>query len=917
VSLDSLLSRWKVDAATAPDIAAWRTLPARPPDLVPLPPLPDPLAAALSRGGIHALYRHQSAAFESARRGENVVLATGTASGKTLAYNLPVLATLLENPSTRALFLFPTKALTQDQLSVISDQLSVIQELMTDHCSLITGIYDGDTPTSSRAKIRQTANLLLTNPDMLHTGILPHHTNWDEFFRNLKFIVVDELHTYRGVFGSHVANVIRRLKRVAAFHGSHPQFILTSATIGNPKELAENLIEEPVTLIDRDGSSRGERHFLIFNPPIVDESLGLRKSAFDESIRLAGDLLSNNVQGVMFARSRRSVEILLKRLTESTQVDRYTGKQVNTQHTTYHPVAERSGRNTSSQLPITNPQLPIRGYRSGYLPSQRREIERGLRDGSVRLVVATNALELGIDIGGLGAAILVGYAGSISSTWQQAGRAGRGDDPAAAVLVASPNPLDQFLAHHPEYFFGQSPEHALVNPDHLLILLEHLRCALFELPFQDGEGFGNLSPETVREYLDVLVANREAHASAEKVFWMADAYPAANISLRSASPANVVLHTEGDSGPRVIGEVDLASAVWMVHPRAVYLHEGQQYFAQELDLQKNIAALIPVALDYYTEPLRETTIQVLSVTDQSSPNIPYPPPVVNHQLPVTNYQSPITKSWGELQVTTQVTGFRKRSWLTGENLGEEPLDLPPSDLQTTGYWLSLSEETITRLRVAGAWSNDPNDYGPDWPKIRDRVRARDGFCCQVCGAPENGRQHDVHHKIPFRNFVRSAKSSRSTPLGPDFAPQSRETLHSAFQQAHRLDNLVTLCPSCHRKAEQNVRMRSGLAGLGYVLSQLAPLFLMCDPGDLGLHVDAAGAVFGAPSIVLYDQVPAGIGFSQKLFEIHEELLARALELVIECPCEDGCPSCVGPAGENGIGGKEETVEILREVTRGV
>ena len=910
MSLDSLLTRWKTDAATAPDFAAWRTLPARPPDLVPLPPLPDPLAAALSRGGIHALYRHQSAAFESARRGENVVLATGTASGKTLAYNLPVLATLLENPSTRALFLFPTKALTQDQLSVISDQLSVIQELMTDHCSLITGIYDGDTPASRRPQIRKTARILLTNPDMLHTGILPHHTNWDEFFRNLKFIVIDELHTYRGVFGSHVANVIRRLKRVAAFHGSHPQFILTSATIGNPKELAENLIEEPVTLIDRDGSSRGERHFLIFNPPIVDESLGLRKSAFDESIRLANDILANNIQSVMFARTRRSVEILLKRLTE-------TQPSIPTQHATYHPVAERSGRNTSSQLPITNPQLPIRGYRSGYLPSQRREIERGLRDGSVRLVVATNALELGIDIGGLGAAILVGYAGSISSTWQQAGRAGRGDDPAAAVLVASPNPLDQFLAHHPEYFFGQSPEHALVNPDHLLILLEHLRCALFELPFKDGEGFGKLAPETVREYLDVLVANREAHASAEKVFWMADAYPAANISLRSASPANVVLHTEGDSGPRVIGEVDLASAVWMVHPRAVYLHEGQQYFAQELDLEKNVATLIPVALDYYTEPLRETTIQVLSVTDQSSPNIPYPPPVVNHQLPVTNYQSPLTKSWGELQVTTQVTGFRKRSWLTGENLGEEPLDLPPSDLQTTGYWLSLSEETITRLRVAGAWSNDPNDYGPDWPKIRDRVRARDGFCCQVCGAPENGRQHDVHHKIPFRNFVRSAKSSRSTPLGPDFAPQSRETLHSAFQQAHRLDNLVTLCPSCHRKAEQNVRMRSGLAGLGYVLSQLAPLFLMCDPGDLGLHVDAAGAVFGAPSIVLYDQVPAGIGFSQKLFEIHEELLARALELVIECPCEDGCPSCVGPAGENGIGGKEETVEILREVTRGV
>ncbi len=864
MTLSSLLTRWQTDPDTAPNFAAWRTLPSRPAHLVPLPPLPDPLPSALSRRGIHALYSHQDAAYESARRGENIVLATGTASGKTLAYNLPVLATLIENPSAHALYLFPTKALTQDQLTNLAN-------LNLETWNLKPFVYDGDTPQSQRQQIRKTANILLTNPDMLHTGILPHHTNWDEFFRALNFIVIDELHTYRGVFGSHVANVIRRLKRVAAFHGSHPQFILTSATIGNPKQLAENLIEEPVTLIDTDGSSRGERHFLIYNPPIVDESIGLRKSTFDESIRLAGDLLDNSIQGVMFARTRRSVEILLKRLTESTQVDRYTSTQVHTQYATRN-IAKHP------QLPITNYQSPIRGYRSGYLPSQRREIERGLRDGSVRLVVATNALELGIDIGGLGAAILVGYAGSISSTWQQSGRAGRGDDPAAAVLVASPNPLDQFLAHHPEYFFGQSPEQALVNPDHLLILLEHLRCALFELPFKDGEGFGRLPAELVREYLDVLVANNEAHASAEKVFWMADAYPAANISLRSASPARVVLHTEDEDGPRTIGEVDLASAVWMVHPRAVYLHEGQQYFVQDLNLARNTATLIPIGLDYYTEPLRETTIQILSISDQS---------------PITNLQSPLTKAWGELQVTTQVTAFRKRTWLGGENLGEEPLDLPPSDLQTTGYWLSLSEATVTRLRETGAWSSDPNDYGPDWPKIRERVRTRDSFRCQICGQPENGRQHDVHHKIPFRNF--------KTPNGIDLA------------QAHRLDNLITLCSSCHRKAEQNVRMRSGLAGLGYVLSQLAPLFLMCDPGDLGLHVDAAGSVFGAPSVVLYDEIPAGIGFSQKLFEIHDELLTRALQLVSECPCEDGCPSCVGPAGENGVGGKEETLAILKEL----
>jgi len=844
MSLASLLEHWRTDPQTAPNFAAWRSLPARPAYLLPLPPLPAPLPAALAERGITFLYSHQVTALEAARHGENMVLATGTASGKTLAYNLPVLSTLLESPASRALYLFPTKALTQDQLSVVSSQLTAIRDISPARQPLNCSIYDGDTPQSQRVQIRNSASILLTNPDMLHTGILPHHTNWNEFFRNLKFVVIDELHTYRGVFGSHVANVIRRLKRMAAFYGSKPQFILTSATIGNPQELAEQLIEEPVTLIDSDGSSRGERHFLIYNPPIVDESIGLRKSAYDESIRFASDLLEHQVQGVMFTRSRRSVEILLTRL---------------------------QGGITGQTSPV---RTAIRGYRSGYLPSQRREIERGLRDGSVRIVVATNALELGIDIGGLGAAILVGYAGNISSTWQQAGRAGRGDTPAAAVLVASPNPLDQFLAHHPEYFFGRSPEQALINPNHLLILLEHLRCALFELPFNQGEGFGSLPAETIREYLDVLESNREAHASADKVFWMADAYPAANISLRSASPARVVLHTTTEDGPRTVGEVDLASAVWMVHPRAVYLHEGQQYFVQELDLVRNIAELIPVGLDYYTEPLRETSIQVLSINDES---------------PTCNGRG--SKYWGELQVTTQVTGFRKRSWLGGENLGEETLDLPPSDLQTTGYWFSISEETVSRLRETGNWSVTPNDYGSGWTKIRDQVRARDGYRCQVCGMPENGRQHDVHHKVPFRQFPSAV-------------------------QANRLDNLVTLCSNCHRKAEQNVRMRSGLAGLGYVLSQLAPLYLMCDPGDLGLNIDASGSVFGAPSIVLYDEVPAGIGFSQKLFEIHDDLMERALELVNECPCEDGCPSCVGPAGENGIGGKQETIEILKELSGG-
>ncbi len=847
MTLASLLDRWQADPDTAPNFAAHRILHPRPAELTPLPPLPDPLPAALTRRGIHALYSHQTAAFEAARRGEHVVLATGTASGKTLAYNLPVLSALIQDSSARALYLFPTKALTQDQLA----NLQTFQP-----ADIQPAIYDGDTPQSKRSQIRKNARIIFTNPDMLHTGILPHHTNWGDFLRGLRFVVVDEMHTYRGVFGSHVANVIRRLKRVAAFYGAHPQFLLTSATIGNPAELAEKLIEEPVTLIDRDGSARGERHFILYNPPVIDPALGLRKSSFEESLRLAGELLEENVQSVVFARSRRSVEILLTQLQGTP---------------TLHP-------------PPFSPKMGeergggIRGYRSGYLPAQRREIEKGLRDGSVRMVVATNALELGIDIGGLGAALLVGYPGSIASAWQQAGRAGRGEESALAVLVAGAGPLDQFLAHHPDYFFGRSPEQGLVNPNHLLILLEHLRCAAFELPFQPGEGFGRLPNETVREFLDVLTSNGELHVSNEKYFWMADAYPAANISLRSASPANVVLQTM-DDGPRTIGEVDLASAPWMVHPRAVYLHEGQQYYVQELDLTRNLAALIPVGLDYYTEPLRETSITVLSISAKAALPSPFRRGAGGEVG---------EKEWGELQVTTQVTGFRKRSWLSGENLGEEPLDLPPSDLQTTGYWLSLSEATLSRLRESGAWTNDPNDYGPDWPKIRERVRARDGYCCQVCGLLEDGRQHDVHHKIPFRQFP-------------------------SAEQANRLDNLITLCSNCHRKAEQNVRMRSGLAGLAYVLGNLAPLFLMCDPRDLGSHIEpVSSSSFPNPSVVLYDVVPAGIGFSQKLFEIHEELLARALELVTECPCEDGCPSCIGPAGENGVGGKRETMEILRE-----
>ncbi len=415
---------------------------------------------------IDSLYSHQLEAWTYIRNGVNIVLATGTASGKTLAYNLPIIASLLTNTDARALYLFPTKALAQDQLSALHQLQSSIKNLQSK-------IYDGDTPQSQRASIRKNASIIFSNPDMLHTGILPHHTNWSDFFHNLRFVVIDEMHTYRGIFGSHVANVIRRLKRVANFYGAAPQFILTSATIGNPKELAQRLIESSIELIDQDGSSRGERHFLLYNPPVIDESLGLRKSSMMESVRLTQDLLANNIQSVVFARSRRSVEMILTYLQQSSLTQ-----------CAPPPIQREAGS-----------ERAIRGYRSGYLPSQRREIEKGLRNGTVKAVVATNALELGIDIGGLDAAVLVGYPGSIASVYQQSGRAGRGETPALSVLVASANPLDQFLAHHPDYFFGQSPEQGLINPDHLLILLNHLRCAMFELPFQKDESFGLLDAD--------------------------------------------------------------------------------------------------------------------------------------------------------------------------------------------------------------------------------------------------------------------------------------------------------------------------------------------------------------------------------------------------------------------------------------
>jgi DEAD/DEAH box helicase domain-containing protein len=896
------------------NIEAWRDLPGRPAQFAPLPEEVHPaLAAALRESGITALYTHQATAWRHASAGEHVVLVTGTASGKTLGYNLPVLDRLLRDPNARALYLFPTKALAQDQASNLKKLIEAIKERGVGekgrrgqpesvsptperrslspfpYSPIPLSVYDGDTPSSSRPAIRARARLVISNPDMLHAGILPHHTGWAELFRNLAFVVIDEMHVYRGVFGSHVANVLRRLKRIAGFYGTNPQFILTSATIGNPAELAQNLIEARTALVDEDGAARGPKHFLFYNPPVVNRDLGLRRSALHESVRLAEDLLAYGIQTILFARSRRSVELVLTYLRQrSDEEDR--GVATSDQRPGGAP---RELRSRDRQSLIANPLFPyspqeeplnrqpsepIRGYRSGYLPQQRREIERGLRQGSVRAVVATNALELGIDIGGMGAALLAGYPGTIAASWQQAGRAGRGESASLAVLVATADPLDQFLARHPDYFFDRSPEQALLNPNNLLILLEHLRCAAFELPFRRGDRFGQVEPGRVLEFLEFLQEEGVLHASGERYFWMADRYPAEGVSLRSASADNVVLQTwEGDpDGERLetIGDVDRASATWMVHPQAVYLHEGQTYIVEELNLEQGLARLRRAGVDYYTEHRSETTVQLLEQLSAGE----------SHGA---------TRAYGEIQVTTQVTGYRKVKWYTHEQLGLGELDLPPGELQTTGYWLALSDATVDRLREEGLWRNDPNDYGPGWPRQRDLARARDGYRCQVCSAPEQGRSHDVHHKVPFRSFVIAAGGN------------------PPFEVANRLENLVTLCPACHRRAETAVRVRSGLAGLAFVLGHLAPFFLMCDGRDLGVHADPQSPLAeGRPSVVLYDQVPAGIGFSQRLFELHDELARRAYELVSACECQDGCPSCVGPGGENGLGGKRETLAIL-------
>ena len=746
MNLEQILDALQTRPRFAPQFTAWRAFPAVPAKVEAFPSeLDTRLGAALRGRGIHQLYSHQARAFREAARGADVVVVTPTASGKTLCYNLPVVDAILKRAQTRALYLFPTKALSSDQVDELHE---LVDTLGVD---LRASTYDGDTPPDARRTIRAAGHIVVTNPDMLHTAILPHHTKWLRLFENLRYIVLDELHHYRGVFGSHLANVLRRLIRVCQFYGSTPQFICCSATIGNPREHAARLIGRPVTIIDESGAPSGPRVIGLYNPPVVNQALGIRRDAVRESVALASELLAGRVQTIFFARTRLSAELL----------------------TTYlHADAPRRGLDPGT----------ICGYRGGYLPSERRRIEAGLRSGAVRAVAATNALELGIDIGQLSAAILVGYPGTIASTWQQMGRAGRRGDLSLAILVGSSAALDQFIVTHPDYLFGHSVEEARTNPDNLLILTSHLKCAAFELPIRDGEAFG---PSTLPEILGYLEDERILHHDGDAWHYVADAYPAEEISLRSASTENVVIIDVTDPAPRVIGEVDLAAAPAFVHDDAIYLHLGQQHHVERLDWEERKAYVRRVNVDYYTDAQIAIAVRVLE-----------------------EFAGASGAAHGEVVVTFRPTIYKKLKLTTHENVGFGPIHLPETTLHTTGVW----------------WVFPP---------------------------------------------------ARTPHLQPD-------------------------------------ELQGALLGLAHALSNVAPLYLMSDPRDLGSVVEIRSPHSGEPTVTLFERVPGGVGQAERLFMLRSELLAAAISLVEACGCAEGCPSCVGPVLEVGPRGKHHTLRLLQD-----
>ena len=781
--VDAVVEDWLESRIVKPCLNADETVPARAARTAAFPPgLPTQIAFALRGRDVTELYEHQARAFVAARdpKTRAVVVATPTASGKSYCFHLPVLSTMLEDRDARALYLYPTKALARDQEAGLRDIMRGI--------GLESGavVYDGDTPGDARRAARERTGIVLTNPDMLHAGILPHHTAWARTFQNLRYVVVDELHTYKGVFGSHVANVLRRLMRVAAFHGSKPILIGATATIGNPREHAARIFgvdsivpatgeENPALVsITENGAPQGERRVFLFNPPVVNAELGIRASYVKQAVMLATDLVRANVPTIVFGQSRNNVEVMLRYLRDKVA-----------------PEVDASR---------------IMGYRGGYLPEQRREIERKLRAGEVLCVVATNALELGIDIGGLDAVICAGYPGSVAATWQRFGRAGRRGDRSICVLVTSSAPLDQFLAREPSYLLGAAVEEARIDADNPEILIQHLKCGAFELPFKRGEAYGTLDHDETSAALEFLVAHKTLHESNGTFHWAADAYPANNVSLRSIGWDNVVIiDAEHD---KTIAEIDWRGAHTMVHEQAIYQHDGECWQVEKFDYENHKAFVRKVKPDYWTDAMTYTTVSVLEEF-ATGPAMEIDPPPSPSPSP-----EPWPTGWGEVSVVEKVVGYKKIKFYTHENAGYGDVRLPEMQMHTTAFWLTVPES--------------------------------------VCEQIPQGRAAAV----------------------------------------------------------------DGLRGAGIALETVATLALMCDPRDLGctlgdtsldekdedgvaiprkIRGGSAGAQAGySPTLFLYEHTPGGIGLAERIFERREFLLARALDLVEGCPCQLGCPACVGP-----------------------
>ncbi len=753
MNLEQVLERFKNKEDINSNITEWVEIPEKPGSYKDFPDWIDyRIRDVMEQRGIRRLYSHQADAIEEIHKGKNVVVVTPTASGKTLCYNVPVLDAILKNNESRALFLFPTKALSQDQLNEL---YGLIKDTGT---NIKTFTYDGDTPRSARKTIRQAGHIVVTNPDMLHGGILPNHTKWTGLFENLNYVVIDEIHHYRGVFGSHVANVIRRLKRICNFYGANPQFICCSATIANPLELTEKITGSKAVLVDNNGAPAGGKHIIFYNPPVINSELGIRKSSIMEARKFSVEFIANKIRTIIFTRSRLNTEILVTYLKDT---------------------IKRKG----------NANKCIRGYRGGYLPELRREIEKGLKEGTITGVVSTNALELGIDIGSLEACIICGYPGTIASTWQQAGRAGRRSNVSVALFIASSSPLDQFIVTNPEYFFGNTPENGLINPDNFDILYNHVKCAAFELPFDEGEIFG---VDTTAEILSYMEEVRLVRHVGKRWHWMSEIFPASEINLRTASNENFVIIDISEPSHKSIGEIDRFSAPMIIHEEAIYMHEGQQYQIEKLDFKNKKAYARKVSVDYYTDAKLSVELKVLDVFRNKE-------------------QGVIQKSFGEVRVSCIVTMFKKIKLYTHENIGSGPVNLPELNMHTTSYWVSFSK-----------------------------------------GITSDMSERDV---------------------------------------------------------------KNALTGLSNILANAAPVFLMCDPRDIKVVYEVRSSFSKRPAIYIYDSYPGGVGFGNKLFELHEELFLLAYRMIKNCSCEYGCPSCVGPLNEfsDEINPKELTLILLERI----